>query len=66
MKCYLIAYAFTSYRGAGRGRSFVTTPKDGVTSPGNIKEWERQIREANGFESVGIENIVLLDSAEGL
>lgn len=63
MNCYLVTYTFTNYRGTGTGRTFVT---DTGTSPARVMSWERQIKDLNRFDSVAVQNIVKLDSDQGI
>jgi hypothetical protein len=57
---YLVAYTFTNYNGNGTGRTFGTCA--GLVTEEAIVEWERIIREKNGFSSVGIYNFQPLAS----
>lgn len=47
-RSYLVSY---EYEG-GMGRFFVDSPNDRMPTRADIEEWERQIRDQNGFKLV--------------
>lgn len=59
---YMIAYAFSTTRQSGTGRFFITT-SDKMTKS-KIESIEKNLKDANGFESVTIINFQELDEVE--
>lgn len=48
-RSYLISYFYEG----GKGRAFVDSENDRLPTRQDIEDWERKLKESNGFKTVG-------------